>query len=171
MWNHNKTPASSIALGGVLAAASVVVMCLGGLIPIATYVCPVVAMLVLQIVFRICGSRIAWAWYGAVALLSLLMCPDKEAAFVFLFIGYYPIVKPAIDRRKCPWIFKALLFNLAMVLLYWILLHLTGMAELQQEFSEMGTALILLLLVLGNVTFFMLDLILGRRLVRRRKNG
>ena len=36
MWNRKQTPASSMALGGVLAAASVVIMGLGGLIPIAT---------------------------------------------------------------------------------------------------------------------------------------
>ena len=34
------TPAANIALGGVLAALAVVVMSMGTLIPVATYVCP-----------------------------------------------------------------------------------------------------------------------------------
>ena len=54
------TPASSMALGGVLAALAVVIQCMGGLVPVATYVCPVFCMLILQLVLRQCGERIAW---------------------------------------------------------------------------------------------------------------
>ena len=32
--------AKNMALGGVMAALAVVIMCMGGLIPLATYVCP-----------------------------------------------------------------------------------------------------------------------------------
>ena len=55
-----------------------------------------------QAVLKTCGVRIAWAWYGAVAILSLLLAPDKEAAAVFAFLGYYPIVTPngRSPRRK-----------------------------------------------------------------------
>ena len=169
MWNRKRTPASNMALGGVLAALAVVIMALGGMIPVATYVIPVMVMLILQVVLFFCGKRVAWAWYGAVAILSCLMCSDREAAFVFLFLGYYPIVKPWMDRQKFPWAMKALFFNSVILILYWLLMHLLGMAALKQEFQEMGTFLIVSLLFLGNVTFFMLDFILGRRLKRRKK--
>ena len=82
-----RTPASSVALGGVLAVLAVVVMCLGTIIPVATYVCPMLCALLLQVVLKTCGVRIAWAWYGAVAILSLLLAPDKEAAAVFAVSG------------------------------------------------------------------------------------
>ena len=82
-----RTPASSVALGGVLAALAVVIMSLGTIIPVATYVCPMLCALLLQAVLKTCGVRIAWAWYGAVAILSLLLAPDKEAAAVFAFLG------------------------------------------------------------------------------------
>ena len=169
MWNRRRTPASSIALGGVLAALAVVIMSLGGMIPVATYVCPVIVMLILQAVLFFCGQKIGWAWYGAVAILSSLKCPDKEAAAVFVFLGYYPIVKPWMDRKKYPWLCKALFFNADILILYWLLLHLLGFAALQNEFKEMGILLILSLLFLGNITFFMLDFILGRRFKRRSK--
>ena len=163
------TPASAVALGGILAAAALVVMGLGGMIPIATYVCPMICMLELKAVLKLCGTRMAWAWYGAVALLSLLIGPDKEAAAVFVFLGYYPIVKPWMDRQKLPWLWKGLLFNGSMVILYWMLLHLFGMAALAEEFSEFNGWMLVVLLILGNITFYLLDFVLSMRLVRRRK--
>ena len=163
-----RTPAGVIALGGVLAALAVVVMSLGTLIPVATYVCPMLAALLLQVVVKSCGKRIAWAWYGAVAILSLLMAPDKEAAAVFACIGYYPIIKPWLDRRKGKWLLKGLFVNAAILAMYWALMHLLGMADLAAEFAEMGKLLTLLMLILGNVVFFLLDKLLGMQLGRNR---
>ena len=149
-----------MALGGLLAALAVVIMSMGTLIPVATYVCPMLCTLVLQLVLKICGKRIAWAWYGAVSLLSLLMAPDKEAAAIFLALGFYPIVKPGLDRRKGKWLLKGLFFNGMILLTYWVLLHLFGMAQLVSEFTEMGALLMAVMLLLGNVTFFLLDRLL-----------
>lgn len=159
-----RSNARPIAFGGVMAALAVTVMSLGGLIPVATYVVPMLCILILQLVLRGCGSRIAWAWYGAVALLGLLLCPDKEAAAVFAVLGYYPIVKPKLDRSRVSWLWKGLLFNGTVVLLYWALMHLFGMAQLSREFEGMGTAMLAVLLVMGNTVFFLMDMLLGRRL-------
>ena len=148
----------------MLAAAAVVLMCIGTIIPVATYAAPVLCMLVGQVVLKICGSRIAWAWYGAVAVLSLLMAPDKEAAAVFTVLGYYPIVKPKLDRMKVKWLWKGLLFNGSILMLYWILLKLLGISQLVEEFSGMSIAMTAVLLVLGNVTFFLLDRLLEKKL-------
>ena len=156
-----------MALGGVLGALAVVIMCLGTLIPVGTYVCPMVCAVVLQMVLKTCGTRIAWAWYGAVAILGLLLAPDKEAATVFVFLGHYPIVKPKLDRKRLPWLWKGLLFNTAILVMYWLLLRLFGMEQLVSEFQELGAAMTILLLVLGNVTFFLLDRLLGMRQKRR----
>ena len=162
-----RTSASIIALGGVLAALAVVVMSLGTLIPVATYVCPMMAAMLLHLVLKTCGSRIAWAWYGAVAILSLLMAPDKEAAAVFMCIGYYPIVKPWLDKRKGKWLLKGLLFNSTILAMYWALMHLVGMEALASEFPQMGVILTAVMLLLGNVVFFLLDRLLGMKLKRK----
>ena len=160
--------AKNMALGGVLAALAVVLMCMGGLIPLATYVCPAMCMLILKLVRIRCGSRVAWAWYGAVAILSGLMAPDREAAAVFFVLGYYPIIKPWLDRCRFPWLWKAVLFNVAILALYAVLLHLFGMSQLVTEFQGMGSAMLVILLILGNITFFLMDRLLGMRLVRRK---
>ena len=161
-----RTPAANIALGGVLSALAVIIMSIGTLIPIATYVCPMLCCLMLQLVLKICGGRIAWAWYGAVSLLSLLMAPDKEAAAVFLALGYYPIVKPRLDRRKGKWLWKGLFFNAVILILYWLLMHIFGFDQLAAEFADMGMILTAVMLLLGNVTFFLLDKLLEKKFKR-----
>ncbi len=156
-----------MALGGMLAALAVVIMSLGTVIPVATYVCPMLCALLLQVVLKTCGSRVAWAWYGAVALLSVLLAPDKEAAAVFVFLGYYPIVKPALDRKKGKWLWKGLLFNGSVCLLYFLLIRLLGLEQLTQEWADMSVGMLAVLLILGNVTFFLLDRLLGMGLRRK----
>lgn len=166
-----RSPAKQIALGGVLAALAVVIMSFGGMIPIATYVSPMLCMLMLRLVCLTCGRRIGWAWYGAVAILGLLLSADKEAAAVFAFLGYYPIIKPRLDKLRFSMLWKLLLFNSAMVLMYWLLMAVFGMAALAEEFRDMGTVLLVLTLVLGNVTFLLLDRILSRKIIRKNRGG
>ena len=158
-----RSKAYPIALGGMLAAAAVVLMCIGTIIPVATYAVPVLCMLVGQAVLKLCGCRIAWAWYGAVTILSLLVAPDKEAALVFAVLGYYPIVKPKLDRMKGKWLWKLLLFNGSILALYFLLLKVIGMDRVVSDFEGMGIAMYGVLLLLGNVTFLMVDRLLDRK--------
>lgn len=166
-----RSSAKQMALGGVLAALAVVIMSFGGLIPIATYVSPMLCVLMLQLVCLTCGRRIGWAWYGVVAILSLLLSADKEAAAVFVFLGYYPIVKSRLDKLRFAIVWKLLLFNTAVVLMYWMLMAVFGMAALAEEFRDMGAVLLVLTLVLGNVSFLLLDRILSRKNIRKNRGG
>ena len=151
-----------MALGGIFAALAFVIMCLGGLIPVATFVCPMLCMMLLAVVTQLCGNRTGWAWYGAVAVLSILFGPDKEAAAVFLFLGFYPILKPKLDQMKAGILLKLLLFNGAILCMYTLLIHVFGMNQISEEYAELGTAMTILLLVLGNITLFILDVALSR---------
>lgn len=164
---YQKNSARPVALGGVLAALGLCVMCLGSVTGIATYVSPMFCALLLEAVRNICGRKVAWAWYGAVAVLSLLLVTDREAAWVFVFLGYYPIVKPWLDKRKLTYLWKALLFNGVVALLYWLLIKVFGLAELAQEWKEMSMAFLVLLLILGNLTFFLLDKVLEKPFFRK----
>lgn len=149
-----------IALGGMLAAVAVVIMCLGGFIPVATYVCPMLCCLTQLIVFLFCGKRIAWTWYVAVSILVLIMCPDKEAAMVFLVLGYYPLIKPLLDRTKLRFVLKAMFFNISILIAYGILIYIMGMEDIASENMEFGLIGLVIILLLGNVTFFLLDKLL-----------
>ena len=166
-----RTNSRQMAMGGVFAALAVVIMNLGGLIPVATYTTPVICMLLLKFVMLTCGTKIAWTWYAAVAILGLLMAPDKEAAAVFAFLGYYPILKPKLETMKGKWLWKLAVFNVSMVVLYSILIRIMGIAEVTGESGELAGAMLAVLLVLGNVTFIALDrllTILELRLRRKR---
>lgn len=150
-----------IALGGMLAAVALVIMCLGGLIPLATFICPMFSTLTGFLVFWFCGKKIAWCWYLAVAVLSLLLSPDKEAAMIFLFLGYYPFLKPWFDKHKFGWLCKFLLFNAAIGVMYVLILQLFGMSKLASEYAQLGFWGSILMLVMGNITFFLLDKLLS----------
>lgn len=162
-----KNPAGAMAMGGVFAALAMIIMCLGGMIPMATYVCPMLCMLILNIILPFCGKRIAWVWYACVALLSLLIGPDKEAAGVFLFLGYYPIVKRSLEKRRLRLLWKLLLFNGSVSVLYLGLYYLMGLDEIAVEYAELGIWGLALALLMGNVTFFLTDRVLGRLTPKR----
>ena len=102
----------------------------------------------------------AWSWYTAVAVLGLLLSPDKEAAALFVFLGWYPIVKRPLEKYRLQILFKFLIFNVAVFTMYWILISLLGMEYLKQELFGDGVVVTAIILLLGNVTFFMLDRIL-----------
>lgn len=155
-------PANRIALSGILAALAIVIMCLGSLVPVATYVCPMLCALLCFVVFRFCGRRMAWTWYAAVSILSVLLGPEKEAAAVFLFLGYYPLVKPSLDSVPFCFLWKLLLFNISALLVFAIQLLLVGVQTVMAEFAGVGVIWLIVLLLLGNVTFFLLDKLLDR---------
>lgn len=163
--------AKEIALGGVLAALAMGFFFLGGLIPVATFVCPMLCMVILQLICRLCGNRIGWAWYGCVALLAALLAPDKEAAAVFVCLGYYPIIKPKMDRLPLSWLWKGIYFNAVVLLMYQALIHILGMDGLSGEFAQLGVILCLILLAVGNLCFYLLDMVLARFGRRRKYRG
>ena len=130
------------------------------MIPLATYICPMLCAIVQYIVFRCCGRRIAWTWYVAVAILALLLGPDKEAALVFAMLGYYPMLKPVFEKSRLAVLWKFLLFNGAVAVLYSVLLKLLGLDAVAAETEELGIIGLVILLIMGNAVFFLLDRLL-----------
>lgn len=154
--------AQKIATGGVLAAVAMVIMAIGCTIPVGTFVCPAVCILISAVVLRICSVRIGWAWYGTVALLSILLCPDKEAATVYVCLGYYPIVRPVFNKLRLSWLVKIIYFNGSVFVLYAVLIKILGFSEIAGAYQMFAWAGLLILLLLGNITFWLLDILLLR---------
>lgn len=154
--------AKAIALGGVLGALAVTVMLLGGLVPLSTYICPILCALITQTVLIFCGGRIAAAWYFMVAFLCLLLGPDKEASSLFALIGYYPIIKPKIEKLPLPVLWKLLLFNGVIVVMYTAMVAVFGFEPLLYEKNLIGYITLGVTVLLGNATFFLLDKLLNK---------
>lgn len=150
-----------IALAGILAGLAVVIMCLGAIIPFSTYISPMLCCITLCVVSGFCGIRLSWTCYAVVSILSFLLCPDKEAAMVFIVLGYYPLIKLYLEKCKFAFVLKILFFNTSVWLAYSALIFLLGMQDLLKESMEFGYVGLVVILLLGNVTFFILDRLLS----------
>lgn len=96
--------ASRTALGGVLAALSLLLLFAATLLPSGRIGMVAVAGLVPAAGVISGGLATGFLCYGAAGLLGLLLLPDKGCALLYaIFFGLYPMVKSAIERlRKLP---------------------------------------------------------------------
>lgn len=163
---RKRNTAGIVALCGLLGALAIVIMLLGGWLPLFTFCCPVLVMFLMVPVMRECGDKWALVWYAVVCALSLILTlSNPEAATIFIFLGYYPVLRKYLDRIRlfplrlaC----KLLIFNGAVALAYTLLIFLFRLEELLQEYRETGTVLLVVTILLANVCFFLAD----RSLVR-----
>ena len=159
-----RTSSRQMALGGMLTATAVVIMCLGSLIPVNTYVCPVLCILITRVVLESCGRRIGWCYYIATAVLSLMLAPDREAALVYAFLGYYPMIRPFFEKLGVfAWYAKLLLFTLAGGASYGMLLLVMGAGAAMSE----GWVLTVVTVLLWDALFLLTDRLLGLPLKKR----
>ena len=158
------TKTKQIALGGVLSALAVVLLLLGGIIPIGTYAAPMLASIPLIVLLAELPKSLCLGWYAVVAILGVLLCPDRETAFVFVFLGWYPIAKPGLDRLpRLPRVFgKLAIFLAAVAALYALLILVFRFEALVNEAKETGLPMLIALLALGCAAFLLFDLLLSR---------
>ena len=154
--------ARPLALCGVLAALAAALLALGGVIPGMVFCAPILAMGALLPVLEELGPKAAGTSYAAAAILALLLAPDRETAFVYLFFGWYPILRPriaALPSRLLRVLARLTVCNAAALLLYGLVLRLLGLTE---ELAESAWYFNALLLVMGNVVFLLTDSTLSR---------
>ena len=138
-----------LALCSMLAALSVVLLCLGGIVPLAVYACPMLASVALLPVREECRPRYAWCCWAAVAILAVLLCPDKEAAALYVFMGYYPLLQPKLETIRRP-------------LLRWLAKLTVAAVSVVEEFAGTAPWLLWLTVLLGLVVFAVYDIVLHR---------
>ena len=157
---------SQVAVGGLTSALCLLLMFMTGMIPFATFALPAMAGIVLIAVVVEMGRPTATMVYVAVSLLSLFMCPDKEAAMMFIgFFGFYPIVKGKLDAIKSRILRPAVkfaVFNIAIFISYWIIINLFGLTEILEEMGTFGEFTLMATWMLGNCVFAVFDVALAR---------
>jgi len=159
-----KSNSRKIALCGLMTALGVVFL-MAGIIPLSTYCSPILAALALLPVLYEYGSRDALRVYVATGLLALLLAAELEVSLLYVFLGYYPVLRPvlnALPGKIFPLLCKLAVFNAAVLTAYGLLIFLFRLGHVVVELQEASGAMLALLLLLGNVTFLIYDVALGR---------
>lgn len=148
-----------VALGGAVAALSLVLMLLTAVIPFGTFAFPVFAGMLLVVIVIELGYGPAVSVYVVTSVLSYLLVPDKEAMLVYIaFLGYYPIIKSLIERisnKIVQYIVKLAVFNAAMIGAYFVAIKLLAFPD--DSFKLFGVYLPLVFLLIGNLFFVLYD--------------
>ncbi len=155
------------AMCGLSAALSVVLMFLGGLFYVFSYTVPMLLGLIIITVRKTFGNRAAFAVYFSVSVLSMILVSEKESVLMyFLFYGYYPIIKPYIEKikpRAVSFLVKLLLFNLSV-----LVIELLCVYVFQIPFFDDGVfsaAMLIFFAAAMNLSFLMYEFLLKYSLI------
>jgi hypothetical protein len=131
--------AGKLAFCGLMAALGAAVMLLGGVLGVATYCAPLIASAFLIPALTEYGRGYAWLAWLVMAVISVLLSADKESAFFYVFLGYYPIIRALflrIEKKPLRIAAKLLYFALAAALLY---LFLCLVLKLDAVLEDLGS--------------------------------
>ncbi len=155
---------SKCAIGGIVAALSLVLMISVAVIPFMTYALPAVAGALMVFVVTEINKKWAVGVYACVAILGIFLVPDKEVAVMYLaFFGYYPILKAVIEAKLSAavgWVLKILSFLVTIVIAYFLMIKLMGLTI--DEMDTFGVMAIPLLLGMGTFAFIFYDIALSK---------
>lgn len=146
-----------VAFSGILTALSVVILFLGSVISLFAYIAPIVAGLVIISAIKNVNIKSALIIFALTSLISLFLLPDKECPLTYLFFfGYYPIIKPYLEKHKLKFvcfILKFSIFNISIVISQLICVYVF-LIPIDDFLGKWG---IIILLALANLMFTIYD--------------
>lgn len=155
MGRRNSGGAGQVALVGVLAALSLVLLLLASVSPSGRMGIVAVAGLVNAAAVISGGLQAGFLCWAVAGILGLILSPDKGNVLLYLvFFGLYPMVKSLIEQlRKAPleWLCKLAFFNVVLTFC-WFVLRDVLLAGLPAVFEQLWV-----LYVGGNVVFLIYD--------------
>ncbi|NLJ16396.1 MAG: hypothetical protein GX346_04625 [Clostridiales bacterium] len=164
---NKKANSFYITLGGLLSALSVVIM-LMTFIPAGMYIFPAIAGMFMWIVRDYSSIKWGLICYAATSLVSLILVPDIEAKFMFIFFfGYFPIIRQLISEKVgkvLAFFLKLILFNISAIIAYYIIFNFFQIDYLVKQMDELGKYSYLIFLGIGNIGYFAYDFALGELL-------
>ncbi len=155
----SRVQSAKIALCGMVTALSVVLLLTSSIIPIMTYAAPLLCGLLLVPVQLEFNRRSAFLTFLATAILTLILGFDKELAFFYLFLGYYPLVKWSFDRKKKPWstLLKLAFFSFALLAMYAFLTYVLHVTAVVADFEDMGRVMTFFFFILMVICLMLFD--------------
>lgn len=150
--------AKKIARCSMTAALSVVIMIVGAVLGLGMYASPMLAGLLVVPIGEDFGKKYQLLTWGAVSALCLILISNIEQNLMYMCLfGLYPILRPQFQKlqKRLQLAAKLLFFN-AVVIALEALIMLVLVPE------SFGAALMIALLLMGNITFLCYDFILAR---------
>lgn len=148
-----------MAMCGILAALSLVIMMICGFFGFLTYAAPMIAGGLLIVPVKEYGTRTALTMYAAVSVLSLMLVADKELAlFYLLLFGHYPIIQPGLDRiaaNHLRRVLKAVIFNGCAILSVWLAQVIFSVPIFEENWPVL--LLVIVYLAIANACFVLYD--------------
>lgn len=153
-----KQQSRRMAVCGVTAALGVVIMLLGNVLGLGMYLAPMIVGACLIPIGKSWGVKYHILLWIAIGILSMIFVSNPEQNLIFLgLFGWYPILRPALQKLSplLRVLVKLLLFNI-------IIIALEALIILVLVPESMGVPFMIVLLLLGNVTFLLYDYVLPR---------
>ena len=164
-----KTNSMKVALCGVIGGLCITTLVMGYLFPFATYACPAAAACMLIPVLYEYRQKTAFTLYAAVSFLAIMLVPEQEMVFMFIFVyGFYTVIKFSVDRIKnkaARFAAKFIYINISLIISYGLLLIVFPVAALVNEFKGYTLAFTALLIAMFNLVFFLYDKMVERVLL------
>ena len=161
MAHFSSTRSGRTALGGVLAAGSLVFLWIASLTPSGRLGLTAVAGLFPMAAVLAAGRSAGYLCWAASGLLGFFLLPDKGVSLLYLaFLGLYPIVKSRIEsirRLSVEWLLKLVFFDLALTL-FWFFFRELFLPDPPLWLADN----LLLVYLLGNLVFVLYDVGLSR---------
>lgn len=162
--NNRKKLSFKVALGGVIAALSLLLMLVAGVTTSLVYAIPMITGAFLMVLVIEFGAGFAGMEYVAVSIISMLLLGNKEAAIMYVvFFGYYPIIKSFIEKhigKVLSWIIKYAIFNVSMIIAYFVVSKIFMISF--DDMEMFGKFAMPILLFVGNILFILYDIMLTR---------
>ena len=149
----------SLTRSGLTAALSLALLFAACALPSAKISLIAVSGVLLSFLRISCGLRWAAGCFAAVTLLAAFVLPQKLMGILYaLFFGYYPFVKPTLERAKSPvlrWMLKLLIFWAALSAACFL-------ASAVMTAEPLTSALIIPMFLGGTIVFVIYDFALTR---------
>ncbi len=121
-----------VATCGLLGALAVVEMLIGSLLWVGIYAVPLLSIWTLLPVLKLYGRKASFTAYVAVAVLALILVPDRELSLFYCCFGWWPAVRPSVQKihnKKLRLLAKLLIYIAAVSLMLWAVFKILGIPE------------------------------------------
>ncbi len=149
-----------IAISGIMAATSVVIMYFATVTDLLSLSGVVFAAFAVMFIYIEYGGGAAVTVYGVVSVISFLILPDKVTALLYAaYVGYYPMLKAKLERLPKAWAWALKLVSVNVVMTAALILS-RYVAAMEAETPVIEAVVF----ILGNVVFVLAD-VLATRLI------